>query len=98
MPAFFSLVKSKLSKCNPAVGAATENPSFELNAALLSRCQVFVLNRLDEAALERLLSRAEAEEGRAIPVFDEARTALKVMANGDGRYLLNMAEELLLLS
>ena len=62
------------------VGATTENPSFELNAALLSRCQVFVLNRLDEAALEHLLSRAEAEEGRAIPVFDEARTALKAMA------------------
>ncbi|MDG2034427.1 MAG: AAA family ATPase, partial [Rhodospirillales bacterium] len=79
------------------VGATTENPSFELNSALLSRCQVFVLNRLDEAALERLLSRAEAEESRAFPLIDAARSALKAMADGDGRYLLNMAEELFLL-
>ncbi|MAI10569.1 MAG: AAA family ATPase [Rhodospirillaceae bacterium TMED167] len=79
------------------VGATTENPSFELNAALLSRCQVFVLHRLDEAALERLLSRAEAEESRTFPLIDEARIALKAMADGDGRYLLNMAEELFLL-
>jgi len=79
------------------VGATTENPSFELNAALLSRCQVFVLNRLDVAALEQLLARAEEEENRNFPLTEEARTALKAMADGDGRYLLNMAEELFLL-
>ncbi|HYD66636.1 replication-associated recombination protein A [Azospirillum sp.] len=76
------------------VGATTENPSFELNAALLSRCQVFVLNRLDDAALERLLSRAEAETGRALPVDADARAALKAMADGDGRFCLNLCEEL----
>jgi len=76
------------------VGATTENPSFELNAALLSRCQVFVLNRLDEPALEKLLGRAEAEEGRALPLTEEGRTALKAMADGDGRFCLNLAEEL----
>jgi putative ATPase len=76
------------------VGATTENPSFELNAALLSRCQVFVLNRLDQAALEELLVRAEAEIGRPLPLDAEARTALIAMADGDGRYLLNLAEEL----
>ena len=76
------------------VGATTENPSFELNAALLSRAQVFVLNRLDEAALEALLARAEAAEGAALPLDPEARVALKAMADGDGRYLLNLAEEL----
>ncbi|RMF12564.1 MAG: replication-associated recombination protein A, partial [Alphaproteobacteria bacterium] len=77
------------------VGATTENPSFELNAALLSRLQVLVLHRLDEAALEALLARAEALEGRSLPVTDEGRAALKAMADGDGRYLLNMAELLL---
>ncbi len=76
------------------VGATTENPSFELNAALLSRCRVVVLNRLDDAALEGLLLRAEEEEGRALPVTDDARQALRAMADGDGRYLLVMAEEL----
>ncbi len=76
------------------VGATTENPSFELNAALLSRAQVFVLHRLDEAALEELLRRAEAENGRPLPLEPEARTALLAMADGDGRYLLNLAEEL----
>ncbi len=76
------------------VGATTENPSFELNAALLSRSQVFVLNRLDETALEELLVRAEKLEGRPLPLDDNARVALKAMADGDGRYLLNMAEEL----
>ncbi|MGK9232759.1 replication-associated recombination protein A [Inquilinus limosus] len=76
------------------IGATTENPSFELNAALLSRCQVFVLNRLDFAALEELLQRAEAAEGRALPLTPEARDAVKAMADGDGRYLLNLAEEL----
>ena len=76
------------------IGATTENPSFEINAALLSRCQVFVLNRLDEPALEELLARAEWREGRALPVDADARRALKAMADGDGRYLLNLAEEL----
>lgn len=76
------------------VGATTENPSFELNAALLSRCQVLVLKRLDDAALERMLARAEAEEGRALPLLPEARQALCAMADGDGRYLLNLADEL----
>src|SRR5476651_1457565 len=58
------------------VGATTENPSFELNGALLSRCQVFVLRRLDEAALEQLLAKAETFEGRALPLAPEARVAL----------------------
>ncbi len=80
------------------VGATTENPSFELNAALLSRCQVLVLNRLDEGALETLLVRAEEEETKELPVDPDARTALKAMADGDGRYLLNMAERLFALS
>jgi len=79
------------------VGATTENPSFELNGALLSRCQVLVLRRLDDAALDLLLARAEAEAGRALPVDDAARAALRAMADGDGRYLLNMAEQLLAL-
>ena len=77
------------------VGATTENPSFALNGALLSRCQVLVLRRLDEAALAQILARAETEAGRALPVAPEARTALAAMADGDGRYLLNMAEQLL---
>jgi len=76
------------------VGATTENPSFELNAALLSRCQVFVLNRLHEGDLETLLKRAEELMGFSLPLNVEARTALIAMADGDGRYLLNMAEEL----
>jgi putative ATPase len=76
------------------IGATTENPSFELNAALLSRCQVFVLNRLDEAALGRLMTRAEESEGRALPLDTDARAALTAMADGDGRYLLNMIEAL----
>ncbi|HYG85894.1 MAG TPA: replication-associated recombination protein A [Azospirillum sp.] len=76
------------------VGATTENPSFELNAALLSRAQVFVLNRLDDTALEKLLARAEAETGRPLPVDADARAALKAMADGDGRFLLNLCEEL----
>ena len=77
------------------VGATTENPSFELNAALLSRCKVLVLNRLDEPACQALLARAEQETSRPLPVTEEARTALIAMADGDGRYLLNMAEDLL---
>ena len=76
------------------VGATTENPSFELNAALLSRCQVFVLNRLHEGDLETLLKRAEELMGFSLPLNAEARVALIAMADGDGRYLLNMAEEL----
>jgi len=75
------------------VGATTENPSFELNGALLSRAQVFVLRRLDEAAMAELLRRAEAEAGRTLPLDAEARTALAAMADGDGRFLLNLAEE-----
>src|SRR5206468_3427671 len=76
------------------VGATTENPSFELNGALLSRCQVFVLKRLDEAALETLLAKAEAFEGRPLPLAPQARQALMAMADGDGRYLLTLAETL----
>ena len=76
------------------VGATTENPSFELNAALLSRCQVFVLNRLHESDQETLLKRAEELMGFALPLTAEARATLIAMADGDGRYLLNMAEEL----
>ena len=76
------------------VGATTENPSFELNGALLSRCQVFVLRRLDEAAQSALLARAEAAEGRDLPLTPEARSALIALADGDGRYLLTLAETL----
>ena len=76
------------------VGATTENPSFELNGALLSRCQVFVLRRLDEAAQSALLARAEAAEGRGLPLTPEARSALIALADGDGRYLLTLAETL----
>ena len=79
------------------VGATTENPSFELNAALLSRTQVLVLNRLADNALEELLVRAESEEARTLPLVSDARTALRAMADGDGRYLLNMAEAVLAL-
>jgi putative ATPase len=79
------------------VGATTENPSFELNGALLSRCQVFVLKRLSDPALEELIARAEAEAGRHLPLQAEARQALVAMADGDGRYVLNLCEELLAL-
>ncbi len=79
------------------VGATTENPSFELNGALLSRCQVLVLRRLDDAALEILLHRAETLGGKRLPIDTDARAALKSMADGDGRYLLVMTEELLTL-
>ena len=74
------------------VGATTENPSFELNAALLSRCQVFVLNRLTADDFEVLLQRAEKEVGKKLPVDDEARRLMKDTADGDGRYILNLAE------
>jgi putative ATPase len=76
------------------VGATTENPSFELNGALLSRCQVYVLKRLDDAALEQLLARAEAYQARLLPLEPQARDALIAMADGDGRYLLTLAETL----
>ena len=76
------------------VGATTENPSFELNGALLSRCQVLVLNRLDDTALDLLLQKAEKLYERPLPLTDEARSALKAMADGDGRYLLTLTEEI----
>ena len=75
------------------VGATTENPSFELNGALLSRCQVFVLERLDTAALATLVDRAESLLGSPLPLDPDARGALIAMADGDGRYLLNMIEQ-----
>ena len=76
------------------VGATTENPSFELNGALLSRSQVYVLKRLDEEALEALLAKAEAHEERPLPLEPEARAALIALADGDGRYLLTLSETL----
>jgi putative ATPase len=76
------------------VGATTENPSFELNAAVLSRSKVLTLNRLDGDALAGLLQRAEELEGRTLPVTDEAREQLFAMADGDGRYFLNLVEDL----
>ena len=76
------------------VGATTENPSFELNAALLSRAQVLVLHRLDRAALAQLLDRAEADMGRPVPLDAPAREALIASADGDGRFLLNQVETL----
>jgi putative ATPase len=76
------------------VGATTENPSFELNGALLSRCQVFVLRRLDAEALSSLLDRAEHLEARPLPLSPEAREALIAMADGDGRFVLSLAETL----
>ena len=77
------------------IGATTENPSFELNAALLSRARVLVFRRLDEAAIEKLLARAEAFEGHALPLEEGARAALVAMADGDGRAALTLAEEVL---
>src|SRR5207248_7051009 len=76
------------------VGATTENPSFELNAALLSRCQVLILRRLDHKALAELIRRAEALEDRALPLTPEAREALIASADGDGRFVLNQVETL----
>ncbi|MEY2757780.1 MAG: hypothetical protein RIR33_1558 [Pseudomonadota bacterium] len=75
------------------VGATTENPSFELNGALLSRTQVMVLKRLDDAALGRLLWRAEALYGKSAPLTEDGKAALMAMADGDGRYFLNLVEE-----
>src|SRR5437868_8366039 len=76
------------------VGATTENPSFELNAALLSRCEVLILRRLDHDALAELIRRAEALEDRDLPVTAEAREALIASADGDGRFVLNQVETL----
>jgi putative ATPase len=75
------------------VGATTENPSFELNAALLSRARVMVFHTLGEESISKLLARAEAEEGRVLPLNDEARAVLMRMADGDGRAALTLAEE-----
>ncbi len=80
------------------VGATTENPSFELNNALLSRAQVMVLKALSSAAMDQLFTRAEIELGRKLPVTDEGRAALIGFADGDGRYGLNLAEEIFALS
>lgn len=76
------------------VGATTENPSFELNGALLSRSQVYVLKRLEADSLDQLLHRAEALMGMALPLTTEARQAMLAMADGDGRYLLTLSEVL----
>ncbi|MGH6793480.1 MAG: replication-associated recombination protein A, partial [Methyloceanibacter sp.] len=78
------------------VGATTENPSFELNSALLSRASVLTFKRLDDNALEDLLQRAEAHEGRKLPLTDDARAALITMADGDGRGAINLAEDVFL--
>lgn len=75
------------------VGATTENPSFELNGALLSRTQVMVLKRLDDAALGKLIARAEQHLGKPAPLTEDGRAALMAMADGDGRYFLNLVEE-----
>ncbi len=76
------------------IGATTENPSFELNGALLSRCQVFVLKRLDDAALDRIIARAEDHIGHKLPLTDAAYETLKLLSDGDGRYLLSLVESL----
>src|SRR5690242_6293929 len=78
------------------VGATTENPSFELNSALLSRASVLTFRRLDEAAIEALLARAEAHAKRKLPLTDDARDALLSMADGDGRGAINLAEDVFL--
>ncbi len=77
------------------IGATTENPSFELNAAVMSRAQVLVLKRLDDDALEKILQRAEEEAGQPLPLDANARETLKAMADGDGRYALNLTEQVL---
>src|SRR6185312_7345674 len=76
------------------VGATTENPSFELIGALLSRAQVFVLRRLGDEELETLIQRAEANLGKTLPLSTDGRAALRAMADGDGRFLLNLVEEI----
>jgi len=75
------------------VGATTENPSFELNSALLSRASVLTFKRLDDEGLEALIARAEAREGRKLPLTDDARVALIAMADGDGRAVITLAED-----
>ncbi len=77
------------------IGATTENPSFELNGAVLSRSQVLVLKRLDDDALEKIISRAEEDAGKKLPLDKHARETLKAMADGDGRYALSLAEQVL---
>ncbi|MEE2654362.1 MAG: replication-associated recombination protein A [Pseudomonadota bacterium] len=79
------------------IGATTENPSFQLTPPLLSRAQIVVLHRLDDESLEKLLLRAEVESGRKLPIDEDARADLLGMADGDGRYLLNVAESILLI-
>ena len=74
------------------VGATTENPSFELNSALLSRCKVFVLKPLDNTALQKIITRAESIVGRSLPLTGEAKELLCALADGDGRYLINLVE------
>ena len=74
------------------VGATTENPSFELNGALLSRCKVFVMNRLSDEALDKILAKAEALTGRSIPLDEVGKNYLKALADGDGRYFINLIE------
>ena len=76
------------------IGATTENPSFALNGALLSRCQVLLVRRLNDDSMEQLLTRAETEVGKPLPLAPQARKMLRAMADGDGRALLNMAEQL----
>ncbi|MDG2313615.1 MAG: replication-associated recombination protein A, partial [Alphaproteobacteria bacterium] len=76
------------------VGATTENPSFHINSSLLSRCQVLILKRIDESGLEKLINRAEIIGGRKLPIDYSAREALIKMVDGDGRYVLNLVEEL----
>lgn len=80
------------------VGATTENPSFELNGALLSRCKVFVMKPLDDEALEKLLIRAEKVVGRPLPLDSDARATLRELADGDGRYIINLIESVYNLS
>ena len=75
------------------VGATTENPSFELNSALLSRASVLTFKRLDEEGLEALIARAEAHEGRKLPLTGDARAAVIAMADGDGRAVITLAED-----
>ena len=76
------------------VGATTENPSFELNSALLSRCKVFVMKPLDADALRRIIERAETLVGRKLPVDEDAAGMLRELADGDGRYLINLIESI----
>ena len=77
------------------IGATTENPSFELNSALLSRARVLVLNRLSQEAMQQMLARAEAHYGRPLPLDEAARHSVTAMADGDGRYLLSMVEAIM---